>query len=394
MPAARRSRPGAPITARVRPIGPFSRFGRHPRALGGHDEAVRPIVGPDADPAGSWLAASVGVVAVLAVADIALPGDANISGTFAVAPFVASTAASARKTLAVGVLTVVVAAALAVYDHVGAGPASARLVAVALAAALAPYAAARREERERRLAAIIRVAEVAQLAILAPVPPVVGPFGLASVYLSASREAHVGGDLYEVVETVYGVRTIVGDVRGKGLDAVRLAAVVLASFREKAAAVESLTDVARLMDALLRPQLGPEDFVTVVLGCFSLDGGLDLVNCGHPPPVVWSAASSALAATSTPTAPLGLDPDPELEHLRLSTNDRVLFYTDGLVEARGADGGFVPLADVLVHLGDDPINLALDNVLARLRGLARDGIQDDLAMLMVEFLDIAGPAGG
>ncbi|MDQ6650680.1 MAG: serine/threonine-protein phosphatase [Actinomycetota bacterium] len=344
------------------------------------------------DAARAWLLGSLAVVAVLAITDITLSGDVNISGAFAVAPFVAGTAASARQTLTIGLLTTLVAGVLTIYDDSAAGPATARMIAVLLASGLAPYAASRREERERRLSDMTRVAEVAQLAILAPVPPTVGPLALASVYLSASREAHVGGDLYEVVDTPWGVRTIVGDVRGKGLDAVRLAAVVLASFREKAAAVESLPDVARLMDALLRPQLGPEDFVTAVLGCFSAAGGLDLVNCGHPPPVIWGATSGALISTSTPTAPLGLDPEPVAERFELTSADRVLFYTDGLVEARAPGGGFVPLDALLVHIGDDPLNLALNNVLAELRRLARDGIQDDLAMLMVEFQGAAPPA--
>ncbi|MCX5316072.1 hypothetical protein [Streptomyces sp. NBC_00154] len=54
----------------------------------------------------------------------------------------------------------------------------------------------------------------------------------ASLWLAAETGAQVGGDLYEAVQTRYGVRMIVGDVRGKRLNAMRAVAVVLGAFRE------------------------------------------------------------------------------------------------------------------------------------------------------------------
>jgi sigma-B regulation protein RsbU (phosphoserine phosphatase) len=49
--------------------------------------------------------------------------------------------------------------------------------------------------------------------------------------LSATEDALVGGDFYEVVVTRHGLRVLVGDLKGKGLEAVQLAALVLAGFR-------------------------------------------------------------------------------------------------------------------------------------------------------------------
>ena len=57
-------------------------------------------------------------------------------------------------------------------------------------------------------------------------PPALGSLRLAVLYASASAEASIGGNFYEALETPHGVRLLVGDVRGKGLDAVRLAEVV------------------------------------------------------------------------------------------------------------------------------------------------------------------------
>ena len=61
-----------------------------------------------------------------------------------------------------------------------------------------------------------------------------GTLAVAGRYISATAAADIGGDLYEALDTPYGVRMIIGDVRGKGLDAVRLASIVLGSYRHVA----------------------------------------------------------------------------------------------------------------------------------------------------------------
>src|SRR5947207_1319488 len=81
------------------------------------------------------------------------------------------------------------------------------------ASVLSALVARVRVERERRLRAVTRVAEVAQRALLGGVAPALGSLRLAVLYASASTEASVGGDFYEALETPYGVRLLVGDVR-------------------------------------------------------------------------------------------------------------------------------------------------------------------------------------
>src|SRR5260370_1038404 len=104
-----------------------------------------------------------------------------------------------------------------------------------------------------------------------PLPRRVGPLELEVVYLAAAAEARVGGDLYEVARTQFGIRLIVGDARGKGLDAVEIAANVLGVFREVAHEGYTLAEVARRLDASLARRLAAgqahsrrshEEFVT------------------------------------------------------------------------------------------------------------------------------------
>ena len=70
-----------------------------------------------------------------------------------------------------------------------------------------------------------------QHAILRPLPAEIGGMAFASHYQSATTQALVGGDLYDLAMTQFGPRFIIGDVKGKGLDAVGRCAAVLAVFR-------------------------------------------------------------------------------------------------------------------------------------------------------------------
>jgi GAF domain-containing protein len=95
------------------------------------------------------------------------------------------------------------------------------VVDVAGRAALALETAETIREQSGQLADVRRVADATQRAILAPVPARLGTISLAGRYLSASAEALIGGDHYEVVARPGGVRLLVGVVRGKGLSAIR-----------------------------------------------------------------------------------------------------------------------------------------------------------------------------
>ena len=89
------------------------------------------------------------------------------------------------------------------------------------------------------------IAEATQLALLPPLPPAMKGVNIAARYRSATREASVGGDLYEIIPTGHGIRGIIGDVRGKGLEAVQLAGRMLSEFRRSAYAMPTIEQVAR-----------------------------------------------------------------------------------------------------------------------------------------------------
>jgi len=335
-----------------------------------------------------WFLAALLALGVIATADMLDPTN-SLVGALAVAPFLASATCTPARTAVVSALSVLFGSwSLATHAEAELTTTAVRIGVLVSAAVLAPLVASQRVGRERRLQDLTHVAEVAQLAVLTPIPPVAGPARLASAYESASREALIGGDLYGVVETERGIRLMVGDVRGKGIDAVRTAAVALAAFRDGTQQERPLTEVARHCDRQLRRHLVDEDFVTAVFAELDDEGGLEIVSCGHPAPLLARGDHVLQLEIRNPRVPLGLpselDSGTAAEHLRLHSGDRILFYTDGLAEARDAHGAFVDLGTMVADIGTTNFDEVLDTVLTRLHDAALE-VRDDLALVLVEY---------
>ena len=332
-----------------------------------------------------WTAAAVAAVLVVFFLDLVLEGE-GFEGILLVGPVVASATVSSRRTAQVVTLALVAGIMVGAVDYrLPTLAQGLRLAGVLVGGAFCVLAAHWRERRERDLQRVTRVAEVAQLAILRPIPSRVGPVAFASRYLSAAEQAFIGGDLYEVVPSACGVRVVVGDVRGKGLEAVHLAALVLGSFREAATVEKALDDVAAAVDRAVSTDIALEDFVTAVFVEFRSGGDVAVVNCGHHPPLRVSRIGAQYLEADQASTPLGLAPTFTVQSHRLSRGDRVLLYTDGLVEARSADRSFFELApDTVETLKRRSLDAALEGLVASVLRHTGGRLDDDLALLLAE----------
>ncbi|MER6302759.1 PP2C family protein-serine/threonine phosphatase [Kitasatospora sp. NPDC001539] len=234
------------------------------------------------------------------------------------------------------------------------------------------------------------VAETLQRTVLRPVPERVGGLRVAGLYRPAQAEVLVGGDLYEVCDTRFGVRVLLGDVRGKGLGAVRTVADVLGAFRAAAHDTPGLVELADQLDrAVLRDAAdGGDDelFATAVLLQYRPGADcVEIVNRGHTTPLLLSGGTIAPVACAE-ELPLGLGQlGPEDEPAKPTTvalprGHTVLLYTDGVSEARDAAGVFYPLAPRLAGLGTtapDRVVSFLAQDVPQYAGL----LADDLAVL-------------
>ncbi|MDH6229274.1 PP2C family protein-serine/threonine phosphatase [Streptomyces sp. MJP52] len=336
---------------------------------------------------------------VVAVTDVWAGPDVGFLPLVSLGPAFASLVGGWRRTALIGAVALALTVALGLYDGLFEGRrglTACASVAGVTGAGLA--AAVIRERREAELASVRSIAEAAQRVLLRPVPRTVGPLRMAVSYTSAIAEARIGGDLYEVVASPYGVRVIVGDVQGKGLAAVETAAVVLGAFREAAHDEPDLVKLGDRLERSLSRELEGEKFVTAVLAEIAAGGEVAFLNLGHPAPMVVRADGTVdFAEPSSYAPPLGLGMSgvdgPQPYRVGFLPGDQLLLYTDGVTEARDENGVFYPLAD-RAHLLDEPdAHQALEALREDLSEHAAGPPHDDAAMLLVRHQG-APPAGG
>ena len=194
-------------------------------------------------------------------------------------------------------------------------------------------------------------------------------FQLESVYLPASE---VGGDFFFVSSAQDGSLTaIVGDVSGKGLTAAMRVAMILGVLRSETS-LEPGDILAGLNNALIvQGQLG---FTTACCIRISLSGEYTLANAGHISPYL-----SGREVMTPAALPLGLVPHQtyELIHGKLALGERLVFLSDGVPEARSANGelyGFDKLASLTLMPARDIAEAA-----------QQFGQEDDITVLTLAF---------
>ncbi|WP_432037924.1 PP2C family protein-serine/threonine phosphatase [Streptomyces cucumeris] len=296
-----------------------------------------------------------------------------------------------RRTAFIGAAAIALCLGLSAYDGLlGTRRGLTALLSVVGVTAAGLAAAVRRQRREAELASVRSIAEVAQRVLLRPVPQRAGQLRVAVSYTSAMAEARIGGDLYEVVTSPQGIRVIVGDVQGKGLEAVETTAVVVGVFREAAYDEPSLGAVGGRLERALDRHLGQEKFVTAILAEVRDDNTLTLLNYGHPAPLsVGSDGAVRFLEPPGRALPLGLGehgvPGPKPYEMPFRSGDQVLFYTDGVSEARDHSGTFYPLETRAHRLRMPDPDMALAAVREDIMAHVEGPLQDDAAMLLLRY---------
>jgi serine phosphatase RsbU (regulator of sigma subunit) len=330
------------------------------------------------------------LMALVSAADVLEGPGTGFLPLLSLGPALAAVSLRPLQTALTGGLALAACAALASYDDL----ASSRrgiiaLLSIAGVTAAGALASAGRQRRERELANLKAVAETAQRVLLRPVPAAAGEFRFAVRYISASASARIGGDLYEVISTGNGVRLLIGDVQGKGLAAVQTAGVVLGAFREAAHDAPGLPALAARVEQSLQRQASEEEFVTAILAQTTATGdAIEILNCGHPPPLLLLAGGqpARFAEPSEAGLPLGLgtlsDAGRHCDVIPLSPGDRILFYTDGISEARDKSGVFYHLAGCAAMLRGAP-DTALGRLCADVIRHVGHELLDDAAMLLL-----------
>ncbi|MFH8569261.1 PP2C family protein-serine/threonine phosphatase [Streptomyces sp. NPDC017993] len=315
---------------------------------------------------------------------------------YTAAPMTAAALLSLRATILAGLSACAIDFALLThFGFIGGSGGRSELAAVATVSAFAIVVNRLMYYSKVRLEAARRVSLAVQRAVLPQLPAAIGPLRLAVRYQAAVKDAQIGGDLYSAQDTPYGVRCLVGDVRGKGMEAVKVVDVAMGAFREAAEEESTLAGIAGRMERALQREkarrTGPErteGFVTGVLVEIPHCGDeLRLVNRGHPAPLLLHAGQVRSADPSEPALPLGLadlGADQErTDTLPFPPGATLLLYTDGLTEARNRAGDFYSPGAGLAERDFDGPDALLDTLLAEVSRHADGRITDDMALLAV-----------
>ncbi|MDP9118063.1 MAG: SpoIIE family protein phosphatase [Actinomycetota bacterium] len=200
-----------------------------------------------------------------------------------------------------------------------------------------------------------------------------------------SGRTEVGGDFYDVVNLPDGrVVALMGDVVGRGVAAAAAMAQMRAAIR---AYIATDPDPAVVMSKLDRmfELYGISTLVTLVYGVIDRAvGTAELINAGHPPPLLVRAAGVTLARTAS-APPLGVSgAHRESTTWPIEAGTTLLLYTDGLIEVRGEDieAGLTRLSQLATGLNEARLPAALSALVATVRDHHRD---DDVSALAVRY---------
>jgi Stage II sporulation protein E (SpoIIE) len=239
---------------------------------------------------------------------------------------------------------------------------------------------ARAISESERVRAQTEVLKQVQALLLTTPPARAAGFQVGVRYQSASGLAQIGGDFYDVVELDdQGLAFILADARGKGLEASSLAAVLKGAFRSLAGEGAGPARILNRLDRLVAREGGDEDFVTALAGRLQPDGRILLASAGHPAPL---GAGPRLVQVA---APLGLGTQANEHQGQLRPGDRLVCYTDGLVEARNAAGEFLDRSVLEEAVAAESLTAVLDRLVELVDRHAEGRHDDDLALLGLEF---------
>jgi serine phosphatase RsbU (regulator of sigma subunit) len=201
----------------------------------------------------------------------------------------------------------------------------------------------------------------------------------------------VGGDSFDYAVDGDRARFALFDAMGHGLNAGLLATVAVGAYRNGRRQGLKLAETVTAIDAAIDAAFGPERFVTAVLLELDLQSGwLTWHNAGHPPPLLLRGGRVVKTLDVDPRLPLGLGGEVEPAQEQLEPGDRLLLYTDGVVEARSATGEFfgVPrLVEIVRRQEADrrPVPETMRRVMHAIMEHQAGELQDDATAMLVEW---------
>ncbi|MGH3263255.1 MAG: PP2C family protein-serine/threonine phosphatase [Trebonia sp.] len=170
-------------------------------------------------------------------------------------------------------------------------------------------------------------------------------FATAELVIAGALEPSytVAGDCYDYAVNGDIAHVAIFDAMGHAMDATLVSAVTVSAYRNARRSGLDLLDTARSIDRWVSAQFGADTFVTSILAELDLRSGVwRWVTAGHPPAMLLRAGRVVKVLEQTISPPLGLlgDGPVEAAEERLEPGDRLILHSDGVTDARDANGEF------------------------------------------------------
>ncbi|MBE0428463.1 MAG: serine/threonine-protein phosphatase [Thermoleophilia bacterium] len=244
-------------------------------------------------------------------------------------------------------------------------------------------------EVRRSLTEESEIVKMIQEQIMPQVPEKIGCLEIATVYDSATKEARLGGDFYDMVD-IDGIiqHFIISDFSGKGLRAASKAASIRAMFRGFAIEDNSPVVVARRLNHVLANELEDSEFDTAFLARFDQrTRTFRYVNAGHPGPVLVQGGEITVLPQGE-NAALGIIEEQHFSEkaIAIAPGSTLVMYTDGVIESRSEKNLF-GIEGVVACVSDNRGKTASELAAALwhdCRNFGDGRVADDVAILVLK----------
>ncbi len=196
------------------------------------------------------------------------------------------------------------------------------------------------KEKDHRIQIELRLAADIQRGILPVMPMSYNYINILSYYAAAHK---VSGDFFDALPMDDGgLAVIIGDVSGHGIPAALVNAMIKITFKDAVGRFDSPGDIFRYMNSKLLDTVKTDEYLTAIIMIISPMHDVVFSNASHRKALVMRSSTEEIHELDTDGLPVGAIAEAgdtyEDRITSLEPADRVLMYTDGLVEGRNPDG--------------------------------------------------------